>query len=463
MIAAVVNMLRDMGYAINQNAYGVIEICDDWYKARRTDAHRRVRVNGQHYELERMGFGRRVAADDANLCEVVEINASGDSEAQFKFVNGIFAENRFGTQYRKQLELTSAEGTAACYVWLDDAELYADGSVKGGRIRLNYVDALGFIPLTVVNDEVIEAAFVGEHMIGAEKEYTALVCLRVDGVYCYFVRAFDENGELIPERSQDMQLGEVKPFAVLRTAQVNTIDDMEGFGYPKLYDVIPILKGLDAGFTALLGDIDTAEKITLINEVLCKFDDQGKPTTPNEEMKRRFVMLGERLPDQKEVIYEIIPQIRVEVFENTLQLLLNMLSQQFGYGTKKYILNKEDKTVTTATEYIGDRQDMMQELNKQRGVAKEYITGIVRAVLWFANAYQGGKWDVDAEVLVEFDDSYVTNKAEQLEGIRQDVLAGIGGTYVRALYLMQKYNLEEEEARKWATAEDADAGTETED
>lgn len=463
MIAAVVNMLRDMGYAINQNAYGVIKICDDWYKARKTDAHRRMRVNGQHYELERMGFGRRVAADDANLCEVVEINAGGNGEAQFEFVNGIFAENRFDTQYRKQLELTSAEGTAACYVWLDDAELYADGSVKGGRIRLNYVDALGFIPLTVVNDEVIEAAFVGEHMIGAEKEYTALVCLRVDGVYCYFVRAFDKNGELIPERSQDVQLGEVKPFAVLRTAQVNTIDDMEGFGYPKLYDVIPILKGLDAGFTALLGDIDTSEKITLINEILCKFDDKGNPVTPSEEFKRRFVLLGEKLPSQKEIIYEIVPEIRVEVFENTLQLLLNMLSQQFGYGTKKYILNKEAKTVTTATEYIGDRQDMMQELNKQRGEAREYITGIVRAVLWFANAYHGDKWDVDAEVLVEFDDSYVTNKAEQLEGIRQDVLAGIGGTYVRALYLMQKYNLEEKEARKWATAEDTDVGTETED
>lgn len=463
MIAAVVNMLRDMGYEINQNAYSVIGICDDWYKARRTDAHRRMRVNGQHYELERMGFGQRAASDDANLCEVIEINAGGDSTEQFDFVNEVFEDNSFVTQYREQLELVAAEGTAACYVWLDDAELYGDGSVKGGRIRLNYVDALGFIPLTVVNKEVIEAAFVGEHVIGTEKEYTALVCLRVKGVYCYFVRAFDENGELIPEKSQDVQLGAVKPFAVLKTAQVNVLDDMTGFGFPKLYNVIPILKGLDAGFTAFLGDIDTADKITLINELLCKFDDQGNPTTPNEEMKRRFVMLGERLPDQKEVIYEIIPQIRVEVFENTLQLLLNMLSQQFGYGTKKYILNKEDKTVTTATEYIGDRQDMLQELNKQRGVAKKYITGIVRAVLWFANTYQGTQWDVDVDVLVEFDDSYVTNKAEQLESVRQDVLAGIGGMYVRTLYLMQKYNLEKDEAQKWAKAEDSDAGTETED
>jgi hypothetical protein len=107
--------------------------------------------------MERMGFGQSAAADDARLCEVVEINAGGKNAAQFDFVNGIFADNCFNTQFRKQLEMTSAEGTSACYVRLEDGDIVTDGTIKGGRIRLNYTDALGFIPLTVDNDEVLDA------------------------------------------------------------------------------------------------------------------------------------------------------------------------------------------------------------------------------------------------------------------------------------------------------------------
>ena len=114
MIAAIRNMLRDMGYAINESAYSIIETCDDWYRARATDAHKRYRVNGDEYQLERMGFGERAASDDANLCEVIEINAGEENQAQFEFVNGVLKDNRFDTQYRKQLELTAAEGTVAC-------------------------------------------------------------------------------------------------------------------------------------------------------------------------------------------------------------------------------------------------------------------------------------------------------------------------------------------------------------
>jgi 3',5'-cyclic AMP phosphodiesterase CpdA len=58
---------------------------------------------------------------------------------------------------------------------------------------------------------------------------------------------------------------------------------------------------------------------------------------------------------------------------------------------------------------------------------------------------------------------YIVNKAEELESTRADVIAGIGGAYVRKLYLMQKYNLDEKEAAKWAAADDPDAGQETED
>lgn len=463
MIAAIQKTLYDLGYRISEDAYTIISACDDWYRARITDSHRRTTVNGMEYQLERMGFGARVAADDANMCEVVEINAGGDSAAQFEFINSTLENNRFQSQYRKQLELTAAEGTCACYVWLENADLYGDGTISGGEIRLNYVDAMGFVPLTVVNDEVIEAAFVGADYTATKTTHTLVVCRKQNDKYTYMVRVFDQNGKLIPDKSQDVILGEVKPFAVMRTAQVNTFDNMTGFGFPKLYNVIPVLKGLDAGFTAFVGDLDSAEKITLINEMLCGFDDNGKPITPNEAMKRRFVLLGEKLPQDKDIVHEINPEIRVDEFKEAIEFLLNLIAQQFGYGTKRYIFDRSSGAVVTASQYIGERQDMLQELNRQRMEAKEYIVGIVRAILWFSNTYQKSSWDVDAEILVEFDDSRVTDRNTELESMRNDIIVGLGGAHLRALYLKTKYNLDDVEAAKWAQLVDLDAGNEPED
>lgn len=460
MIAAVRKALEDMGYNINDSPYKVIQACDDWYRARATDAHNRITVNGVHYQIERMGFGRRAAADDANLCEVVEINAGDGNDAQFNFVNELLGKNRFDTQFRRQLELTSAEGTTACYAYLDNAQEYSDGSIRGGDIKLCYVDALGFVPLTVIDGEVVEAAFTGRRIVGTAEENTLVVCRYDDKKYTYTVRVFDKDGKLMPDKNQDVVLGEVKPFAVMRTANVNSIDDMDGFGFPKLHDAIPILKGLDYAFTAFMGDLDSAEKITLINEMLCGFDDSGKPIPPNESMKRRFVLLGEKLPQDKDLVHEINPEIRIESFRESIELLLGLLSQQFGFGTKRYSFDQSTGEVVTATQYIGERQDMMQELNRQRHEAKTYIGDMIRALLWFSNTYHGTAWNVDADILVEFDDSYIADKDAQLESMRNDILSGLGGAYLRMLYLKEKYNLNDEEAVKWAQMVDPDSGSE---
>ncbi len=453
MIAA---WLAEQGYRTSPRAWEIIRACDDWYRARETQYHRRVNVNGCAYTVPRIGFARRLAGDDANLCELIEINGGGNSAAQFERLNELLADNRFQSEYRRQLELVAAEGTAAAYVWLEDAQGYTDGTLRGGRIRIAYVDALGFFPLTVENGEVIEAAFAGESYTGGKIEYTVTICRHTGGAYVYDVARLDQRGQEIPGSRRVCTLGAVKPFAVLRTANVNTFDDMQGYGYPKMYDQIPLLAALDMAFEGLSSDIETSEKLTLINERLCQFDDTGRPILPNEQMKRRFVMLGEKLPDEKDVIHDVSPAIRIDAFKATIELILQLLGQNFGFGTKKYALDGASQAIVTATQYIGERQDMMQELNRQRFQAKQYICGIIRAALWFSNTFCGTAYDLDEEIRIEFDDAYIEGKTERLEGMRQDALAGLGGVQVRARYLAEKYNLEEDEALAWAQSADED-------
>ena len=47
--------------------------------------------------------------------------------------------------------------------------------------------------------------------------------------------------------------------------------------------------------------------------------------------------------------------------------------------------------------------------------------------------------------------------------MRNDIIAGLGGAQLRALYFKEKYNLEGAEAARWARMQDPDSGPEPED
>ena len=450
MEGCVKDFLQKKGYTVNDNALAVIQVCDDWYANRVIeDFHKRKTINAVPYELSRLNFGKRCCSDDANLCEVLEINAGNGEQADF--VAAVLSRSEFNTQYRKQLEKASADGTTACYIRLDNATFMDNGSVQGGSIKLNYVEADAFMPLTVENDIVTEAAFSGSALSKGKKQTTlVLFTLGENGMYTAETHVFDDKGNEIKDLETIVQLGEVKPFAVMRNAEVNNLDNMTGYGLPKLWDAIPALKVVDLCYNVLFSDLDKAEKIILVNELLCEFDENGKPKMTTEQ-KKLFVLVGEKLPDpqEKALIQEYNPEIRVEQITKAFELALSLLSMSFGYGTKKYSF--ENGQITTATEDVGERQDQMQELNRQRQEAIRYIQDICRAVMWFANTFQGKSFNLDQEILVDFDDSYITDREAELERKRNDALS-FDIPELTVWYLMDAYSITEEEARAMVEA-----------
>lgn len=443
--------LEKRGYTINTEAQTIIKACDDWYSNRIIkEFHERKTVQGEEYSLRRLGFAKRCCSDDANLCEVVEINV-GKENTLNDYVNGILEASRFKNMYRQQLEKTSATGTTACFIRLDNASFREDGTIKGGKIKLNYTNSDCYIPLTVEDGVVTEAAFSGSKLVDNKKETMLIIFTKdINGMYKSETVLFDKDGKEQESRRIEMPLGDVKPFAVLQTAEVNNLDNMTGYGFPKLVNAIPFLEALDLCYNILFGDLDKGEKLILINEALCKYDANGREITPNEQAKKTFVMLGEKLPDEKELIHEYNPEIRADGITKTFELLLSLLSMMFGYGTKKYSF--ENGQITTATEYIGERQDQMQELNKQRDVSAEYIKDIVKAIIWFSNRFLGTNYDVNTEVSIDFDDSYVIDKVTELERKRNDSMS-FDMPILRIWYLMDAYKITEEEARKYVEGE----------
>ena len=83
--AIVKRKLNELGYTgCNDAPYEYIAMCDAWYcNEPIKDFHTRRTIQGEKYELNRLNFAKRICSDEANLCEVVEINA-GENNTQFE-------------------------------------------------------------------------------------------------------------------------------------------------------------------------------------------------------------------------------------------------------------------------------------------------------------------------------------------------------------------------------------------
>lgn len=434
---------------MNSDALGVIQKCDDWYSNRLIDEfHKRVNLNKKEIELSRMNFAKRCCADDANLCEIISV--APEKEAAQEFIDSLLDKNRFDVRYREQLEKTSATGTVGAYIYLQDAE-YIKGSadmvtVRGGDILINYCDADCIIPLTVENKLVTECAFSVTNIAKGKERTTLVIFTRNKVGVNFFYKAdtivFDESGKKIEAESSSLQLGEVKPFSVMMNAEVNNIENMEGYGLPKIYNSIPLFKAVDLCYNILYGDLDKGQKLVFLNELLAciQRDENGKPYLTAQQ-KELFILLGDsggKLPEEKTLVQEYNPEIRVDQITKAFELVLSLLSMQFGYGSKKYTF--ENGQIKTATEYIGTKQDAMQELNKQRKQATDYIEDIIHAAMWFSNQFSGTAYDLNEKLSIEFDDSYVEDKQANLESMRADALSFPEVPILKVWYLMEKYN-----------------------
>ena len=450
--------LERLGYEVNGHALSIIKSCDDWYSNRIIDDfHKRKNLNDVNYQLAQMNFAKRCCADDANLCEIISVAPEKEGDAQ-EFIEKFLTNNRFDVKYREQLEKTSATGTVGAYIYLKNAMYLMDANetitAKGGDIRINYCDADCIIPLTIDNGLVTECAFSATNIVKGKKRTTLVVFTLENGKYKAETVIFDEKGAKVDAESSDIQLGEQKPFAIMTNAEVNNLDNMDGYGLPKVYNAIPLFKAMDLCYNILYGDIDKGQKLVFINELLAciQKDKNGKPyLTPQQ--KEIFILLGQdggKMPEEKTLVQEYNPEIRVEQITKAFELVLSLLSMTFGYGTKKYTF--ENGKITTATEYIGTKQDAMQELNKQRKNAEDYISDIVHAAMWFSNQFHGTKYALEDALLVEFDDSYVEDKQAHLEMVRNDALS-FDIPKLKIMYLMEAYNMPEAEATALVNAE----------
>lgn len=136
---------------------------------------------------------------------------------------------------------------------------------------------------------------------------------------------------------------------------------------------------------------------------------------------------------------------------------LDYLSFKCGLGNKHYQFNAG--SVITATQYTGEKQDLVQNAHKHYITVRSFLVSLVRSIIHIGRTFCGlsgsaecdgtipnsGGCRCNANIEIVFDKSVVIDEATERETDRQDVRDKIMSPWE---YRMKWYGETEEEAKE---------------
>ena len=374
-------------------------------------------------------------------------------------ISGVFGDNDFWRNANELVATSRWSGTGAFEVYVrkmkmnddeEDTENY--GRLLGGAsIGINYLCADQIIPISYENSILREAAFVSSRQIdGKEVSLVSIHLLNDDGTYDIESFYLDEHGTYIEKEGygQMVHTGSPVPwFSLIRKSGVNIFDYDSPFGVSIISGAEDVLKGLDCAFDNFITDFKLGRKMVLMSSTMFATDDDGKVIAPQEAEEQLFINAGDKILDGG-MYQEYNPSLRVGENAAGVQKMLDMFSMRIGLGAKRYVMEGSQITSTTATQWIGERQEMIQNANKEMICIEKALKEVTRAILWIGKNILGEKVNPDALITVIADDSYIIDADTERAQWLSDLQMGIRS---KAEFRMHFYGESETEAKKHVT------------
>lgn len=456
----VLKYLKEQGYDnVSTNYYGYIDTWESWWR-NEVDFHKYHDQTGKERKMYSLGMAKRVAEDWASILftERDEITTEANTKEQTKANNEYLSKQLKVLRVYKDLptaiEKAMATGTAGAIVRIKHAKvdkqgrLFADNRTKTDII---YVSASQIIPLRVEHGEIIDVAIVSESNKGDKKEYYVEIHkleynekLEQD-IYTITNTYLDESGNEIEKEgiAKNYTINSSVPlFSILKPAIANPIDEdyniINGMGFSIYGTALNQLQACDITYNNFVMDFYLGGKKVFYNKKITRTktrqikDTDGKikeeeyEVYPDDVMKQQWAVYGDteigNIKDNP-VVTEYNPELRVQEDKEGNQFALDMLSFKCGFGTKYYELN--GSTVVTATQYVGDRQDLIVNANKHRKNVDEFVSGICKAILLLGRILFKKPVTEDCTVTITDKDGFMVDTETAKQEFRQDIAQGI--------------------------------------
>ena len=373
---------------------------------------------------------------------------------------GVLAQLDFWPHANELVELAFRSGTGAFVMSVENMAVQDGQAVANpdARLALDYLPAECILPITIRHGRVIDVAFASEVMVeGKSCVYLQTHTLTEAGYRItneYFTSENEDSEEegyspapLPAGMAAGFSTGSAVPwFSLLRPAALKNRTGGPGLGQAVFAEAIDAAKMCDLAFDNYCRDIYLGGKKVFYSATMLQAhvgpDGTAHWDTPDDVRQQLFVQTPKSDPDAPNDWHEYNPDLRTEQNGQAVQDALDYFSFKCGLGTRRYRF--EASGVKTATEYTGDRQDMVQHANRHQIGIEAALQGIVRALLWAGHTLLGADIDPDTAVTVNFDDSYITDSETRRAQMKDDCLSGF---LPKSRYLMEWYGMSEDEAK----------------
>lgn len=456
----ILKYLRKKGYnTVATDYYKFIELWENWWK-NNVEFHKYHDQTGKERKMFSLGMAKRIAEDWSSILftERDEITTEASTDKQTELNNEYLNKQLKVLKVYKDLptaiEKAMAMGTAGATMRVKHAKvdkqgrLYADERTK---LDIIYLEASQIVPLRVEHGEIIDIAFVSENTVDSKKEYYVEIHqlkynekLKKD-IYEISNNYLNENGEEIDKEGivKNYTINSNVPlFSILKPAVANPIDteynNVNGMGFSIYGTAIDQLMSCDITYNNFVMDFYLGGKKVFYNRKITRTktrqikDSDGKiheeeyEVYPDDVMKQQWTVYGDHeITNIKEnpVVTEYNPELRVEEDKEGIQFALDMLSFKAGLGTKYYEFN--GTSVVTATQYVGDRQDLVVNANKHRKSVDEFVSGICKAILLLGRVLFKESVTEDCIVTITDKDGFMVDTETAKQEFRQDIAQGI--------------------------------------
>ena len=451
--------LKKQGYkTVSTDYYNWIDLWESWWK-NEVDFHKFHDQSGKERKLYNLGMAKRLAEDWASVLftERDEITTEASTQDQTKANNEYLDKQlkilKVYNDLPTAIEKAMAMGTAGAILRVKHAKIDKKGNLLAdNRTKLDiiYVGANQIIPLKVEHGQVVDVAIVSEDIVEDKKQYYVEIhrlgysnklekeIYNISNIY------LDENGNEIEKEgiAKNYSINSSVPlFSILKPAIANPLDtvynNVNGLGFSVYGTAIDQLKACDITYNNFVMDFYLGGKKVFYNQKITETktikvtDSEGNVKEkqielyPDDITRQQWKTYGNEMINLKEepAITEYNPELRVTEDKEGIQFALNMLSFKAGLGTKYYEFN--GGSVVTATQYMGDRQDLMVNANKHRKKVDEFVSGICKAILLLGRILF--KETVTEECLVRITDKdgFMVDTETAKQEFRQDIAQGI--------------------------------------
>ena len=461
---------RELGQELPVGYYAQIREWQRWWEGYVPEFHRYTQCTADGRMLDRrlysLHMAKRVCEDWASILlnDSTTVKVGDESSGLYlqgeDGTGGVFGATRFWRMGNELIERAFALGTGAFVLRAEGVTAGRSGAVVPGRGRvgIQYLGALQILPLTVENGEIREAAFVSSRTVrGREEVYLETHTLDDRGHYVIRNRLFGREDGSLRELSLPagvaarLDTGSERPwFAVVRPNIVANVPGAGGMGISVFANAVDILKDVDLAYNNTNRDIYLGGKKVFYNKAMLQRTPDGGWISPDDVIQQLFTQVGDDMSlDDRTMVQEYTPALRAQENRDSVQAQLDYLAFQCGLGTHRYQFNGADNVVRTATEYVGNRQELVQTAARHYVLIEEAMKRLCAGILYIGRAFFGERVDPDAEITVGFENSYVIDKEKERRQDMQDVAAGL---MAREEYRVKWYGETASEAAAWVSA-----------